>query len=441
MGRTETGYRPAEGDVIAGRYRLEEQLGQGGMGEVWAAHHVGLDVRCAVKFILDLGRAELVARFEREARAVARVQSPNVVQVFDTGVWQGAPYMVMERLQGESLSQRLDRDGRLTPREALGIVEDVCRALTATMDHGVVHRDIKPDNIFLVSTGTGVTAKLIDFGIAFVAQASPASLKTKTGTTLGTPSYMSPEQIDGDSELDVRSDLWSLAIVMFESLTGYMPFDAATLTELFRNILLDPIPSLLEAAPDVPPALEAWWEQATQRSRQRRFQTPAAFARGLAIAILEMGELGYRQTSQRTLGDRVEDFDTLSGQSGNALSGLTLRRPRAMLALVAGLVGFSGVLATRALTQGSPAQRVVQTLGSERVVAAFAPSVNSVTGENKVELRGGSVQEAEPVRPAPPALRAPRARPAPPVETPHDPPPRAPSWTRDQALPPDAPGF
>src|SRR5215472_5515412 len=190
---------PAPNVVIAERFRLNRLLGRGGMGSVWHATHLGLDVPCAVKFIEGEGAQvpEMQARFEREAKAAAQLRSPNVVQILDHGVCQGTPYIAMELLDGEDLAKRLVRVGRLPPHELLRIVVQVCRALTRAHAVGIVHRDLKPDNIFLVQDDDREIAKVLDFGIAKQNSTALEGSSTKTGAMLGTPYYMSPEQAQG----------------------------------------------------------------------------------------------------------------------------------------------------------------------------------------------------------------------------------------------------
>src|SRR6202142_1538462 len=188
--------QPAQNVVIAERFRLNRLLGRGGMGSVWHATHLGLDVPCAVKFIEGEGAQvpEVQARFEREAKAAAPLRSPHVVQILDHGVCEGTPYIAMELLDGEDVGKRLAKIGKIHPRDLNVIITQVCRALTKAHAVGIVHRDLKPDNIFLVHDDDREIAKVLDFGIAKRDQNSLQGSNTKTGAMLGTPYYMSPEQ-------------------------------------------------------------------------------------------------------------------------------------------------------------------------------------------------------------------------------------------------------
>ncbi|MFO0760598.1 MAG: serine/threonine-protein kinase [Byssovorax sp.] len=281
------------GTVVADRFRLVRPLGQGGMGEVWLAHHLSLDIPCAIKFIFGEAASspELRARFDREARAAAQLRSANVVQVLDNGVWQDAPYIAMELLEGEDLAQRLERVGRLDPAATVAILGQVARALAKAHGAGLVHRDLKPANIFLVRDDDQEIAKVLDFGIAKsnnLSLGEGALSKTKTGSLLGTPVYMSPEQAQGTKTVDHRSDLWSLAVVAFECLTGRLPFESAALGDLFMKIMVEPLPIPSQRAP-LPPAVDAWWARAAARNPDHRFQSAKELVDALA-ASLGLGE-------------------------------------------------------------------------------------------------------------------------------------------------------
>src|ERR1700690_2316116 len=279
--------QPAQNVVIAERFRLNRLLGRGGMGSVWHATHLGLDVPCAVKFIEGEGAQvpEVQARFEREAKAAAHLRSPHVVQILDHGVCEGTPYIAMELLDGEDLGKRLARVGRLAPHELLTIVTQVCRALTKAHSHGIVHRDLKPDNIFLVRDDDREIVKVLDFGIAKATGAGAPGTSTRTGAMLGTPYYMSPEQAQGTKAVDARSDLWALAVIVFEALTGRRPFESEALGDLLMKIIVAPLPLPSQVASDVLPAVDAWWARASQRDPARRFQSAKELCDGLRLAF------------------------------------------------------------------------------------------------------------------------------------------------------------
>jgi serine/threonine protein kinase len=297
----------SSGLVIAERYRLERKLGAGGMGSVWLATDLSLDSTCAIKLVDPdkVGNEEVRVRFQREARAAAQIRSANVVDVFDHGLWQGMPFIVMEYLEGEDLGARLDRQGRLDLRDTYEIVAQVARALVRAHAMGIVHRDLKPENIFLVPGDDHEVAKVLDFGIAKLDQYSLRDKTTKTGSFMGTPYYMSPEQARGKN-IDWRSDLWALGIIVFQCLTGKPPFESEALGDLMGMILYDPIPRITDRDSSLPPEIEAFWQRAINRDRELRFQSAKELSDALAnTAMLERREVPTLppRTSLTSLGD------------------------------------------------------------------------------------------------------------------------------------------
>ncbi len=276
-----------EGQLVAGRFRLERELGQGGMGAVWRARHESLDMPCALKFIIGpaASRDDVRERFKLEARAAARLNDPHVVKMMDFGVWEDLPFIAMEILDGENLGERLARETRLSRSETIAIATDVAAALEAAHAAGIVHRDLKPENIFLLRSG-GVVAKVLDFGIAKLAGTDAAPI-TMTGALLGTPHYMSPEQAHGAKKVDYRADLWSLAVVVYQCITGRRPFEGESLGELICTILSGhkPVPS--EDAPGVPRGFDAWWETAAAAQPRDRFTNATAMISALCAALYE----------------------------------------------------------------------------------------------------------------------------------------------------------
>ncbi|HEY0467423.1 MAG TPA: serine/threonine-protein kinase [Polyangiaceae bacterium] len=261
------------GRIIAGKYCLLHELGRGGMASVWAAEHISLRSQVAIKLIEPqvLGNPHVQERFEREARALATLRSANVVQILDYGIDAGIQYLVMELLQGRTLRAELTARGRLRPDEVSTVVQHVSRAMTVSHAAGFVHRDLKPENIFLTGDDEDhFNVKVLDFGItkALAAEAQPL---TSIGGLLGTCEYMSPEQALGET-VDIRSDLWSLAVVAFESLVGFTPFRANSAAATLSAICHGPILVPSEAA-RVPPGFDAWFARATQRDPKHRFQS------------------------------------------------------------------------------------------------------------------------------------------------------------------------
>lgn len=279
---------PVPQGLVAGKYRLTRLLGRGGMGAVWEGTHISLGTRVAVKFI-DAEYAnspEARSRFENEARAAAKLRSKHVVEVYDHGVSDdGRPFIVMEFLQGEPLDKRLDRLGRLPAKETAQMVLQVCRALTKAHAAGIVHRDLKPENVFLVydeEEGTDVV-KVVDFGIAkFTDTGLTSSSATRTGSVLGTPHYMSPEQARGLRSVDYRSDLWSVAVIAYRCIVGTLPFDGEAVGDLLVKLCTAPIPVPSQFTPDIPPAFDSWLQKALNREPAQRFANASELAQSLA---------------------------------------------------------------------------------------------------------------------------------------------------------------
>ena len=300
----------ATGSIIADRYCLLRKLGAGGMGSVWLAHDQSLDSQCAVKLV-DPEKAadeEVRIRFEREAKAAAQIRGANVVDIFDHGIWDGTPFIVMEYLRGEDLGARLEREGALDTEQTYQIVSQVARALVRAHAAGIVHRDLKPENIFLVPGDDQEVAKVLDFGIAKHEQYSLAGKTTKTGSFMGTPYYMSPEQARGRA-IDWRSDLWALGVIAFQCLNGRPPFESEALGELMGMIIYDPIPPITSGAPDLPDALELWWKRAVSRDREQRFQSAKELADSFGEAIETSKLMLVPSIAPRAALPSFNDFD------------------------------------------------------------------------------------------------------------------------------------
>ena len=260
------------GRPLGGRYRMGALLATGGMGEVWAAHDLLLDRAVAVKVLGGAlaGDGRAAERLRREARAAGRLEHPSIARVLDLGEHDGRPYLVMELLEGESLAARIDRAGPMPPVEAARVVAAVAGALEAAHQAGVVHRDVKPGNVFLTSTGA---VKVLDFGIA--SAANDAALTT--GDLLGTAAYLAPERVLGHRATPA-ADIYALGVVLYELLAGHRPFDGGTEVELaMAHVNADP-PSLLQAASSTPPFLVAACHQALGKDPSARPAPAATFA-------------------------------------------------------------------------------------------------------------------------------------------------------------------
>jgi serine/threonine protein kinase len=276
-----------EGDVIAAKYRVEKVLGAGGMGVVIAARHIQLDERVALKFLLPaaLGNPEAMARFIREARAAVRIKSEHVARVTDVGTLEnGMPYMVMEYLDGGDLCGWLKQRGAMPVAQAVDFVLQACEALADAHALGIVHRDLKPANLFCIERSDGqLSIKVLDFGISkILTPGAPGHDVTSTSSLMGSPLYMSPEQMQLSKGVDVRTDIWSLGVILFELVTGRPPFWAEAVTELAIKVANEPPPPLRALLPDAPWKLEQAVARCLEKDREKRFQTVGDLARALA---------------------------------------------------------------------------------------------------------------------------------------------------------------
>jgi serine/threonine protein kinase len=253
----------SSGALVAGRYRLEYALGEGGMGVVWQAVHAVTRRPVALKFLKrarDDRDPSAVRRFLREARAACAVQHPSVVEILDVlELEDGSPVIVMELLKGETLAQRLTREQSLSLSEAARILVPVCSAVRCAHALGIVHRDLKPENIFLVQPTAKSAVKVLDFGIAKLTaaegDAAQTAATTGTHTILGTPHYMAPEQIFGEKDIDHRADVWALGVILYEMLCGVRPIGPGNLGQICKVLMTDAIVPIHERAPHLPPGI------------------------------------------------------------------------------------------------------------------------------------------------------------------------------------------
>jgi len=282
---------PRVGLILDSKYKLLESLGQGGMGAIFRAQRLHIGDEVAVKLLHhDLVREErALERFRREARAAAMIRHPNVVSIhdFNDGTSEATePYIVMELVQGVSLGQLLRREGRMSPARAVRLMHDICAGVGVAHRQGLLHRDLKPDNVIVVPPtheGDEETAKVVDFGLAKVRDAAAATALTQTGAVIGTLYYMSPEQCSGE-ELDARADVYSLGAMLYEMLSGGPPFRANSLAGLISKHLHEPPPAF-PAELAIPPALEAACRRALAKDRNQRQPDAIAFARDLENAL------------------------------------------------------------------------------------------------------------------------------------------------------------
>ena len=343
------------GHIIGGKYRVDHLIGTGGMGTVWLGAHIALGTTVAIKFIKPAHAAHPDARkrFEIEARAAAKLQTKHAVHVYDYGITdvEGLPYIVMEYLEGESLSELLIREGPLTGREVAKIIRQAAKALSKAHAGGIVHRDLKPDNIFLATSKDDATAeepyvvKLVDFGIAkmfqepITASSSGQSRSmggpTQDGAVIGTPNFMSPEQLTMGGAPGALTDLWSLGACTFAAMTARIPFEGEVLGDIVLKVCAAPLPLASDLNPNVPAGFDAWFAVACARDPKRRFQSALELSEALDKVC------GTASSHTTSLNDEQVQY-MLKPASPEALAALEeMDEPTSMssrTALLAGLV-------------------------------------------------------------------------------------------------------
>jgi len=269
------------GVEIGGKYRIKALLGQGGMGAVYEAEHLSIGRVVAVKVLhpKHAQQADAVARLRHEARVAGNIGHPNICETYDLGrLEDGSPYLVMERLVGETLDQRIKREGALPERDIIDVMMQVISALGAAHDKGIIHRDLKPENVFLMRRpGSPPVAKLLDFGISKAIHENRDADLTMPGIVMGTPYYMAPEQARGDRGLDHRVDIWAAGVILYEALSGRRPFVARNYNALLVQILTSKHRPLSEVRPGVNATVERIVDKALAKMREDRFQTAAEF--------------------------------------------------------------------------------------------------------------------------------------------------------------------
>lgn len=476
----------AIGEVLAGKYRIDRVLGQGGMGIVVAATHVQLRQRVAIKFLLHGARGDIVTRFLREARAAARLKSEHVARVLDVGeLPNGSPFMVMEFLEGSDLEGVLADRGPLPIEEAIFHLLQACEAIAEAHAAGIVHRDLKPANLFLASTPDGSgSIKVLDFGISKdtteeIDNASPSL--TRTTAVLGSPSYMAPEQMRSTRDADVRADVWSLGVILYELLTGEVPFVAESFVELALKVISDEPPSPRSYRADLSPALEAAILRCLQKDPAVRF----ANVTELAFAIAPFGAPGAAAYAERiarvqglsprpsgstlppvplaggTLrgtqvmgGTKQAGTISATGWAGGAPSNGPNRRTRAGLFIAGAVAGGLAILGGAAMVlrgedPGTPAPVASPPKVKKDAPAAPPPKPPTVeaktepleepaaldsetTAETPVDAPQGAQEEESPspsttpaASSAQPPVKKPKTTPPPPAPTPPKPAPQA----------------
>ena len=398
----------APGNVIGGRYRLVRLLGEGGMGTVWAAVNEAFGREVAVKVMLRDVAAEPTAieRFLTEARICGAIRHPGIVDVLDVGQTQeGAPFLVMELLDGEAIDTILRRAGTLRPLDLLPVVRDVARTLALAHERGVIHRDIKPGNVYLHRLPNGqIVAKVLDFGISKVTEksAQPATM-TQSGTVVGSPAYMSPEQAAGRVELDPRSDVYSLGVIMYEALAGRLPFLEPNYNALIIDIAVKEPPPLGSLVSGLPRPVLDLVKAAMAHERDQRVASANALADKVEATLAALGAAPtLALPDPAALGSASITGARAARSSASARAIIRTRRASgwrsAMLAFSAVLVVGGGGIGLKLYTQRARAATPPPAVPSGDPTAAATPAA---TGAASPGASTAPAATAEP--PVPPA--------------------------------------
>jgi serine/threonine-protein kinase len=417
------------GDVLAGKYRVERVLGKGGMGVVVAAKHEQLGFHVALKFMLPKGFHDAAAneRFLREARAAGMLRSEHVARVMDFGTLDdGAPYIVMEFLEGSDLQGLLEREQGVPANEAVEYVIQACKGMDEAHAQGIVHRDLKPQNLFLTRRPDGTAlVKVLDFGISKIVGPDAQSLSmTASSAMMGSPLYMAPEQIRSSKSVDARADIYSLGVILYQLLTGRLPIVAETLGELFEHVFMKTIPPLRTHAPDITPELEAVVMRCLEKEPENRFASAKDLAAALlpftdarrSLSSLGAGKLAVSATSAAAPAEVPVGSSTTLGHA----AAVSERRPasspppgRSRVALWAGGAVVLAVLAAGVVVVQTRASSDAAAHAEPALSAGAAPAValpSASTSSTLVELPApSSASVTAPAVSATPGAAAPSA--------------------------------
>ena len=436
------------GDVIAGKYRIETRLGTGGMGYVLGAVHLGHGERVAIKVLHPDSATdqENVQRFLREARSVAKIKGEHVVRLLDVGTLEDqTPYIVMEYLEGQDLGALIDVQGRLPVQTAIDYVLQACEALAEAHAIGIVHRDVKPSNLFLANQIDGTRCvKMLDFGISKAMHAVDATQPdfglTQTQTVLGSPQYMAPEQMRSAKNVDPRTDIWAIGTIIHELLTGEAPFVASSMPELFAMILTDPTPSLCAKRPDVPAELDRVVARCLEKRPENRYPSMDALAADLAPfassgareSVQRIARVAYNAALRATPSSQVERASASAAFAAAQTIADAKKKPSAGKLVAAGVFALlfvgGGVAAAIALRSREPRPTVVVGAPSASVPSAPPPpspepvpsfvlaptpsasaAVASAPSAQSRVVGRGTARTAPPVAPSASAVRVPAA--------------------------------
>jgi eukaryotic-like serine/threonine-protein kinase len=328
------------GEVLGGKYRVDRIIGEGGMGFVVAATHIHLEDQVAIKLLLPdaVKSPDVVKRFLSEARTAKKIKSEHVARVTDVGTLDsGAPFMVMEYLAGSDLADVIEKTGPMPIETSVELILQACEALAEAHAADIVHRDLKPANLFLTRRADGSPCvKVLDFGISKIADGSHA--KTKTSAVMGSPAYMSPEQMRSSKDVDARTDIWALGAILYELLAGVPPFDAETVPQLCMKIMTEPLPPLAAVRRDVPPGLEAVIRRCQEKDANGRYRHIGELAE--ALAPFAVGRARFSV-------DRVAEIARTSGLASR-VSAIPSHPPIAPQMTIAGAPLGIGTAATMA---------------------------------------------------------------------------------------------
>ncbi len=345
------------GAVLNEKYRLVEQIGEGGMATIWRAVQISLDRPVAVKFISAVGpsAAKYVERFLEEAKLAAAIRHRNVIDIVDFGTTvEGTAYMVLELLQGESLADRMARTPPLTLGEIVNLAVLALSGLQAVHNAGVVHRDLKPENIFLVTDEDGAYPKLLDFGVSKSLERKDGRALTQEGVLIGTPQYMAPEQARGLRDVDRRIDVWAMGVVLYELLTGKLPYDSENVGDILIQIVSQDAPPISFYRPEIGPDLSAVVQRALARNRDDRY----AGAKEMRAALIE---------AAAKLGDAA-------GMWGRITPGAGMLRPDELHTPISGLIQVVAVEHARAAQRSATASAAATAAANQSPARPQAPT-------------------------------------------------------------------
>jgi eukaryotic-like serine/threonine-protein kinase len=405
---------PVVGAEIAGKYRVESVIGQGGMGTVYAARNLMTGKRVAIKWLLpEHAGSTTRERLLREAQIASSIDHPNVVDIYDVGEHEGGLFLVMEFLRGKPLSEILAERGRMDPNELIALLVPAMRGVHAAHLAGVIHRDLKPENIILSESDGQIVPKVVDFGVSKLVGASgvPNSSLTRTGALVGTPHYMALEQIDGSNAIDPRTDVYAFGVLLYRALTGHFPFDGTNLGEVILKIgTREPAPMRL-MRPELPPGLDSVVLRALSRDRELRFKDVDEFARALiqfngarltdSMDAFTPGAVQYRPNtgaSQHNL-----DPDTKGHIPARATPMVASGRRRRRVLLIGAAVALALLVGGVVLTRSESSAHAVRK--GEQPTRAEALSSKPTMPAATPAQAAGSAQALAPAPVAPPEAR------------------------------------